>query len=221
MICSASLSFLAFTGVLARPDTIPTAFEAHVRAEVASLWSVDSADVRVEWPAASRPESYSGSTPFRVVGRGDDGWLVLVVTPPTLSPRAMRVHVGVLRSVPVAARALRANQTIGALDVVVRREVIWSGTATDITAAIGGWEVRRDLPAGAVLVGNAIAPPKVIAAGEKVVFVWSNHGVQIEREAVAMASARLGEMVQGQAGATRLTGRVTGPGTAQLKENMP
>jgi len=147
--------------------------------------------------------------------------LLLVVEPPHAAPQAVRFRAGVRRTVPVAAHALSMGQRLRTSDVIVREDVIWGSGAADVMTALDGWEMRRDVAAGVPLIGSVVAAPRVIATGDPVVFYWSDHGVRIEREALALAPARLGEMVQGMAGSVRLSGRATGPGAAQLKEKGP
>jgi len=221
MICSASLSLLSLAFTLGHADTVPVPFAERVRVAVAARWAVDTADLQLQWTAIAHAEEIAADTPFHLTGRGDDGWLVVVAEPAHLAPRAMRVRAGVSRDIPVAAHALRTGQQIALKDMTTRRDIIWSAGAAAANTSAVGWEARHDLAEGAPLIGNAVIAPRVITAGQMVVFYWSSHGVRVERLAVASAPARLGETVQAQAGGTKLTGRATGPGTAQMKENNP
>jgi flagella basal body P-ring formation protein FlgA len=221
MICSASLKLALLMTAAVRGDTVPPSFAGRVRAEIAVRWQVDSALLRLQWGAVGRPAAITDSTPFHLSGRGNDGWLVVILTPLKAPPQAIRVRAGVLRNVAVAARSLHIGERLKPEDMAQRPDVVWSPTALDFSGSLAGWEVRREVVAGTVLSNEVVVAPRVIAAGDAVLFIWSNHGVRIEREAAAVSAARLGEVVQGQVGLTRLTGRVIGPGLAQLKETVP
>ena len=215
MTCCASLLLLLAVGT--PHDSVPASFAARVRSEVATRWSVEPAAVQVAWETPPVDSLLGEGTPFHLSGRGNDGWLVVVVEPPHAAPHAFRIRAGVICRVPVATRALHQGQRLVASDYVEHDEVVWSALAVNVITTLTGWELRRDVAAGAILAGNTVAAPKVIAAGETIRFVWADRGIRIEREAVALSPARLGEKVQGMAGSIRLSGVATGPGTAQLK----
>lgn len=221
MICSASLAAMLLLGAAPAGDTVPTAFAARVRDAIAARWQVDSTLVRLQWGAVGHPAAITDDAPFHLSGRGTDGWLVVIVTPAKAPPQAIRVRGGVVRRVPVALHPLRAGDHLSDHDVELRPDVVWSPTATDFAASLAGWEVRRDVVAGTILSSEIVTAPRIIAAGDPVTFVWANHGVRIERQAIAVGPARLGEEVQGQVGFTRLTGRAIAPGVAKLKETGP
>jgi hypothetical protein len=221
MICSASLKLALLLAAAARGDTVPAPFASRVRAEIAARWQLDSTLLRLQWGAVGHPAAITDETPFHLSGRGTDGWLVVILTPVKAPPQAIRVRAGVVRNVAVATRSLHIGERLKDEDVTRRPDIVWSPTAADFSGSLDGWEVRREVVAGTVLSREVVVAPRISAAGDPVLFVWSNHGVRIEREAAAVASARLGEVVQGQVGLTRLTGRVIAPGMAQLKETVP
>jgi flagella basal body P-ring formation protein FlgA len=217
--CSTSLLFaVAFAAPPARADTAPAALASRVRAAVAERWHVDSSRLELQWDHLPAASDSVFDAAVRITGQGNDGWLVAVLEPAHGMARAVRFRAGILRSLAVAARPLRAGQTLGASDLALHDEVVWSMNAPADATPAAGWEVRRDVPAGTVLTNAIVAAPRVIAAGDAVVFTWVSSGVRIEREARAETAARLGETVQGRANGVRLTGTATGPGTARLTE---
>jgi flagella basal body P-ring formation protein FlgA len=223
MICSASAATIAL--LLGAPasgaDTVPSAAIAtRVCGEVAERWHVDTSLVRLQWGLLPAFTSASDAAPLRLVGTGSDGWYLVVVEPVKGAPHAVRVHAGELRTLRIASHALRSGQQLAATDIGTRTEVVWGPPSSDSLAAPIGWEVRRDIVAGTILGPTAIVAPRVIAAGDKVVFAWAKNGVRIEREAVAIGPARLGEIVQARIGTSRLEGRATGHGVAELTEVM-
>ncbi|HEY3934499.1 MAG TPA: flagellar basal body P-ring formation chaperone FlgA [Gemmatimonadales bacterium] len=219
MICCSSLRLLAVVAAARAPaDTAPPAFASRVRAAVAERWHVDSSQLQLQWERLPTDSNGIFDAPLRITGQGTDGWLIAVLEPPRGMARAVRFRAGVLRSLAVAAHPLRAGQTIGADDLEMHDEVVWSINAPLVATPAAGWEIRRDIAAGAILTSAVVVPPRVIAAGDAVVFTWVSNGLRIEREARAESSARVGEAVQGRAGSARLTGTATGPGTARLAE---
>jgi flagella basal body P-ring formation protein FlgA len=218
MISSASL--LLLLAASAPPDTgVAAALAGRVAELVAERWQVAPAEVTLEWgrlPAMAD----SASGPVRLVGGARDGWFVVTLTPSDGRPRAARVRAGVWRDAVVAARDLPAGHTLTADDLRVEARVVWGPPDPDAAPVGPGWDVRRSVTAGTVLLPPIVQPALVVAPGDVVTFEWRRGSLLLERAGVARGGARLGERIEAVAGDARLRGVVIAPRRARL-EVMP
>jgi flagella basal body P-ring formation protein FlgA len=215
MIWCSSLLAAGLAFAPAHADSVPRAnLVAAVRREIAARWSVDTAALQLEWGLLPPMPADSALPPFHLSGAGTDGWFVVIMTPAHGGARAARVRAGVVRSVPSAARDLHIGDHITADAVVLKQQVVWGIASVALPASLAGWEMRRDLHQGEAFAPMLITAPRLVSVGDHVVLTWDQRGVHIERDAVALTSARLGELVQARAGTVRLTARVTAPDTA-------
>ena len=206
-------------------QAVPPAVAGRVAEWLAREWGVPAARLRLEWGRAQgRAPADGGSAgdpdvPFKVAGRGTDGWLVIVLDPASRAASALRVRAGVEDTVAVAARALASGTRLAAGDVSHEPRLRWGPPLPRVAAGPGpGWEVRRAVAAGEVLERPAVAPPALVAAGAPVRFVWAGGPVQVSVTGIALNSARQGEIVRARVvgRSDRLVGTVTGEGLAVL-----
>jgi flagella basal body P-ring formation protein FlgA len=192
---------------------------ARVAARIADAWRVPVEQVRLSWGRSSGIASPTDETTFRVLGRGEDGWFVVVFDPAASAAMAVRVRAGIERPVMVASRSLPAGSRIGDGDLREEMRVRWGVPSTDSLAAPApGWEVRRPLNAGEVVAAPAVAAPPLVFAGQPVRMEWQRGGVEVSVMGIALNNARRGETVRArlEERPARLTGTVVAPGTAVL-----
>jgi flagella basal body P-ring formation protein FlgA len=192
---------------------------ARVAARIASAWRVPVGQVRLTWGHCSGIASPDDETTFRVLGRGEDGWFVVVFDPAASTAMAVRVRAGIECPVMVASRSLAAGSRIGEGDLREEMRVRWGVPAADSAVApASGWEVRRPLTAGEVVTAPAVTPPPLVLAGQPVKMEWQRGGVEVSVMGIALNSARRGEKVRArlEERPAQLTGTVVAPGTAVL-----
>jgi flagella basal body P-ring formation protein FlgA len=192
---------------------------ARVAARIADAWRVPAEQVRLSWGRSSGTGSPADDTTFRVLGRGEDGWFVVVFDPAASAAMAVRVRAGIERPVMVAARSLPAGSRLSDGDLREEMRVHWGVPGTDsVTAPGSGWEVRRPLTAGDVVAAPAVAAPPLVFAGQPVKMEWQRGGVEVSVMGIALNNARRGETVRArlEERPARLTGTVVAPGTAVI-----
>lgn len=197
---------------------VPRALATRVAARIADEWRVAPEQVRLEWGRATGGAP-ADDAPFRLLGRGDAGWFVVVFAPADSAALAVRVRAGVECPVAVATRALAGGATLADGDLREEVRVHWGAPpATALVAPAPGWEVRRALRAGDVVAPPAVVAPPLVLAGEPVRLEWQSGAVQVSVVGIALNSARAGETVRArlEERPARLTGTVTAPGTAVL-----
>ena len=197
---------------------VPPALAGVVTAGFAKEWSTDSAAIRLEWGAVPGAAVLGPATPFRLMGKGTDGWYVAVFEPRLASPVAVRVRAGRLDTVTVAARPLAVSAVLTAADLRREARIAWGMPAPGGNEPGEGWVTRRPLVAGeAVTAANAV-PPQLVKAGEAVQLEWQRGGVVVGLGGVALGSGALGETVRvrlAERGGQR-TGRIVGPNAVRL-----
>jgi flagella basal body P-ring formation protein FlgA len=97
----------------------------------------------------------------------------------------------------------------------------WGPPDTTRAPVEPGWEVRRGVRAGELLVGVVVAPPKAVGPGEPLRIFWQRGGLEIELEAVALTGGRVGERVQARTETGRVTARMTAVGVARIEGGVP
>ena len=190
---------------------------SRVAARIADAWRVPVEQLRLTWGRSSGTDSPSEDTTFRVLGRGEDGWFVVVFDPAAHEAMAVRVRAGIERPVMIASRSLPAGSRLAEGDLREEMRVHWGVPAADSVLAPGtGWEVRRPLVAGEVVAAPAVAPPPLVFAGQPVKLEWQRGGVEVSVMGIALNNARRGETVRArlEERPARLTGTVVAPGTA-------
>lgn len=220
MISSAELLLTLVAGLPApTADTVPPLpVSRAVREALAQQLGADPEELVLEWGRLPAWAADTGAVTVRLGPVGKGGWLVATVRRGEAGPVAVRVRGGVVSRLPVASRPLGRGHIIADTDVTWDRAVAWGSANHSLQDELPiGWEVRRAVATGESLDQSMLQSPRVIAAGDKVAFVWQRGAVRLERVATAIASARLGESVRARAGDARLTGRATGPGEAILE----
>ena len=195
------------------------ALASRVAGRIAETWRVPVEQVRLAWGHAAGQGGFTDDVPFRLLGRGEDGWFVVVFDPAETGATAVRVRAGVERVVMVATRALPAGSRLVEGDTREETRVHWGAPAADSTSLPGtGWELRRALAAGEVVAPPAATAPALVVAGQPVRLEWERGGVQVSVVGIALNSARRGETVRArlEERPARLTGTVTAPGIAVL-----
>jgi flagella basal body P-ring formation protein FlgA len=214
----AGLSSLLLAGRTADAP-FPRALVARVAGRIAESWKVPVDQLRLAWGRPSGVPQLADDVPFRILGRGEDGWFVVVFDPAETGATAVRVRAGVERIVMVATRSMPAGSTLIEGDLNEETRVHWGVPAPDsaLVPAIG-WEIRRAITAGEVVAPPAVAAPPLVLAGHPVKLEWERGGVQVSVVGIALNNARRGETVRArlEERPARLTGTVTAPGTATL-----
>jgi flagella basal body P-ring formation protein FlgA len=213
---------LLLAGAVPAADTapVPPAAAARVAAGIAADWRVPVESLHLAWGRLDDGASVAQDAPFRLVGRGADGWRVVVFEPESAGAVAVRVRAAVHETGTVAARPVPAGMRLAAEDLGVDVRLHWGPAA----AAPGprpepGWEARRPLATGDVLAWPAVVAPPLIASGGTVRLIWSRGEVSVSLVGVALNSARRGETVRARVdGRTvRLAATAVEPGTAVLQ----
>jgi flagella basal body P-ring formation protein FlgA len=198
---------------------VSRALEARVSERIADAWKVPAAALRLQWGRSSSGSSPAEHAPFRVMGRGEGGWFVVVFDPAETHATAIRVRAGVEQPVMVATRPLRGGSALETGDLREEVRVHWGAPALDSTLTPGpGWQVRRAIAAGEVVTAPAVAPPPMVVAGEPVQLEWRSGGVQVSVQGIALNSASRGQVVRAriEERPAQLSGTVTAPGRAVL-----
>jgi flagella basal body P-ring formation protein FlgA len=200
-----------------RPE-VPAELAARVAGEVARLWGDDSAAVRLEWGALPPGASFPAGTRFRILGRGESGWLGVVFERPGAGGFAARLHAGADDSAAVAARAIRAGEQLAEADLRVEQRPRWGPPTRGQARAGAGWIARRALAPGDVLSASAAEPAPLVHAGETVQLEWRRGAVIVGLEGIALNSAGLGQPIRVRltTGGAARNGIVAGPGFARL-----
>lgn len=207
--------------LVARPvaaqQEIPAPLQAAVTATVAESWGVPASDVRLEW--GRLPEHpLPADAPFRLVGRGSDGWFAVVVNRPDASPYALRVRAGVRVTMPVATRALTAGHAITEDDVQQVERVRWGVPAGEPVQSPIGAVTRRAVAAGDLLRSPTIAPPTLVTSGDRVRVTFQRGGVTVSATGTAVGRGALGETISVRldTGYRRIRAVVVGTGAVQI-----
>lgn len=203
---------------LAAQTTVPAGLSARVAESVARQWGVAPAAIRLEWGRVAANAHLADAAPFRLLGRGDDGWYAVLVGPDS-APAAVRLRAGHLDSVVVAARAVAARSTLAADDLRVDARVRWGAPSRDDRfAPQAGWTTTRAYAAGEAFSSSGVGAPPLVRGGEAVHVTWARGGVAIDMQGTALAAGVLGQTIP-----VRLTGRagqrsavVAGPGLVRL-----
>jgi flagella basal body P-ring formation protein FlgA len=198
---------------------MPAGLDAAVAAGLAAEWSVDPAAVRLEWGAVPAAAVLGPATPFRLMGKGTDGWYVAVFEPRLSSPVAVRVRAGRHDPVTVAARPVGIYVVLAAADLRREARTAWGMPAPGGARPGEGWVTRRPLAAGEAVTAATAVPPQLVKAGDAVQLEWQRGGVMVGLGGVALGSGALGETVRvrlAQRGGQR-TGRIVGPNAVRLE----
>lgn len=195
------------------------ALEARVGERIADAWKVPVEALRMQWGRSSSGTSPGDDAPFKVMGRGEGGWFVVVFDPADSNATAIRVRAGVEQPVMVAARPLRSATRLASGDMREEVRVHWGAPSPErALTPMPGWEIRREISTGEVVTVPAVVAPPLVVAGEPVQLEWQSGGVHVSVTGIALNSASRGEMVRArlEERPARLTGTVTAPGRAML-----
>lgn len=195
-----------------------------IEAQLRMTMNVGTLPARFEYDqrdAAFLNTPLAGRTVELVVGGRSDRVPVRVVLydGDTVSDeRAVRVGMQIERRVVIAQQTLRRGHRVGAHDL--RTETRWVGAGSDPAdpTLVGGLAVKSTVRAGEVIDAVQLEPPEVIKRGD-IVVVRSLTGSAVVRLRVrALASGRVGEVIEFRREGTRqtLTARVAGPGLAVI-----
>lgn len=197
-----------------------------VAAQIADKWSVDAADVQLDFGrAAAQVAALPASASCRLAGKGTDGYFVCLFHGDGADDVAVRVRAGVREATPVAAHALSAGAILAEGDVTTTVGSHWGPprTLTHGTAPAAGWIVRRALAAGDALRDTDAAPPALVQQGQTVRVMWDRGAVHLEWNGVALNAARRGERVRARVDgrAIALDGIAADEGVVQLAGRQP
>jgi len=205
----------------AAPPAAPTVsaeLAGEVAARIAGDWEVDPSALSLRWGHVPASVARPGAEVLRLIGRGSNGWLAVVVQPAEGRAISVRVRAGLTDSVWVAARELAAGSVLETEDMRAETRLRWGPPRSAGQRPDPGWDVRRRLAAGDELAPPMVVPPAWVTAGESVRLEWSRGGVSIALTGVALNSAREGGTVRARVSgrAAPVSGIVTGPGLATL-----
>ena len=110
---------LMVTRAMALPVT--RALEERVAERIADAWKIPLGSLRMQWGRSSSGVSPMADAPFKVMGRGQGGWFVVVFDPSDSNAMAIRLRAGVEQPVMVAAQPLRPGTRLTSGDL--REEV--------------------------------------------------------------------------------------------------
>jgi flagella basal body P-ring formation protein FlgA len=197
---------------------VPPRLAASVASAIAAQWAADTSAIRLEWGVIPSAAELSDSTPFRLTGKGGDGWFVALFQPRNKSAVAVRVRAGVSDTIALAARPLPAGSALAAGDVRFATGVRWGTPIADFLPA-DGWVTRRALAAGDELTPATVMAPQLVKSGDAVRVEWQRGAVTVALDGIALASGALGETVSvrlAQRGGQR-RGKVTASGSVRLE----
>lgn len=193
--------------------------QARVGERIADAWKIPVDALRLQWGRSSSATSPHSDAPFKVMGRGEGGWFVVVFDPADSNAAAIRVRAGVEQPVMVATRPLRSGQRLQPGDLREEIRVHWGAPSLDSALTpMPGWDVRRPIAAGEVVMAPAVVAPPLVMAGQPVQLEWQSGGVLVSVTGIALNSASRGELVRArlEERPARLTGTVTAAGRAML-----
>lgn len=213
---------LAVAASVAAVDTVPPSLVAAVSELVAARHGIAVDLVRLDWGRLPLLPAEQASVSIRLGPESRDGWFVAVIDPEPGAPVSVRVRAGAQALLPVAARPIPAGTLLGEADIAWEERTAWGANGREVLAASpAGGELRRSVVAGDLLDEHSVQPATAVSAGQPVTMVWSRGGVRLERTAVALTNARIGETVRARAGDARLTGRAVAPGMAMIEGDAP
>lgn len=187
---------------------LPPLLVQRIAGAVAERWDVPAERVRLEFSMLERSALLPAQAPFRLLGRGDDGWFAIVFEPKGQSPLAAKLRAGLEDSVAIAVRPLPAGAQLAASDINYTVRTAWRGPMrTAAPLARPGDLVRRAITKDEVLAAPAVTPAPLVTAGASVQLEWRRGDVIIELQGTAVNAAAAGEPVQ-----VRVAGR-----TGQLR----
>lgn len=130
----------------------------------------------------------------------------------------MRLHI--FDSVVVAARAIRARQTLTLEDLRVEEQEIGASGDNYYTdpAEVVGLVSHRRLAPGQPLLRTMVKKPHLVKSGDIVTIVASVNGVEVKMEGVVLDSGREDEIVRVRNTTSRrvIKGRVVAAGTVEV-----
>lgn len=187
---------------------LPPLLVQRIAGAVAERWAVPADRVRLEFSLLERGAMLPAQSPFRLLGRGEDGWFAIVFEPQGQAPLAAKLRAGLEDSVAVAVRPLPAGTELAAADMRYVLKTAWRGPLRAAAPlARPGDRVRRAIARDEVLAAPAVTPAPLVAAGASVQLEWRRGDVTIELQGTAVNAAAAGEPVQ-----VRVAGR-----TGQLR----
>ncbi len=209
--------------VLALGDSVPDLVADRVRAAIGRTWTVPAERVRIEWGRIGRAAVIGPDAAFRLFGGGRDGRFVVAVKTQSGGEAAIGVRAGLLDSVWVAARPMPAGTRLAPSDLRREERLLWGAPAARGAPSPVGWLTERAVGEADPLRPPVIAEPPLIAAGDRVRFLWEQDGLQIVREGIATTAARRGDRVAARDPNRQesIQGIATGPGAARLVRKEP
>jgi flagella basal body P-ring formation protein FlgA len=198
---------------------VPAGFAARVAVEIGRTWDVSAEELVLSFGTGSLA-GVPDSSPFRLLGAGENGWFALVAEPAGGRPIAVRLRAGRSITRQVATRALRTGVRLAAGDIREESFLMWGPPPANHMALAGeGWVVRRALGSGTPLDPAHVAPPPLVEAGQPVRIIWYEGAVSIALQGTAMNDAAMGESVRVRTGGR--TGVIRGLVTASGEARMP
>lgn len=122
--------------------------------------------------------------------------------------------------VMIAAKTLRRKDIISRGDIAQKRVSLGGIRGGYITKfeEILGWEVKRNIPVGAIIGANAVRRQLLVKRGELVVIIAKNAKFEVKMSGVAKSSGAKGDTVQvtNQSSKKVVEGVVIAPGVVQV-----
>ena len=181
------------------PQMVPQSLVSEIQAQVGRAWSVSPEQVVLEWGRLPQGRTIAHGSQVELVGSGRGGdWVVRFRDPAdsNAGPRAgvfgVRVRAGVLRTRPVAARAILNGSTLTSDDVRWDTSVHW-GPLQIVALDPVGQVAQQPLHPGDPLVSPAVQTPAAVRAGDPVEVIWSSGSIQLTLTGTAASTARAGQ----------------------------
>lgn len=197
------------------PDSIREAARAAALQNGASDVEAVGVDERLKLPACGDALQTEMQ---RVIQRGSGTVTVSCLGP---SPWRLFVPVRVAEQLPVVVlrRNVQPGEVLAADDLEVRQQAS-AGLPFDYVGKAElavGQTVRRNQPAGAVLLASALEQPQGVERGALVTLIAANATIQVKAEGVALGPGRLKERVRVRSASGRVVeGVVEAPGQVRV-----
>jgi flagella basal body P-ring formation protein FlgA len=198
--------------------SFPPALERAIVNDLAEQWNARTQDISLHWGVVRDPKLIDQVTNYRLVGKGVNGWFAVLFDCDDRPAFAVRLRVGVRRSVMLALRDLEEGHTLRESDFTTDERLTWGPPSEIAVPPAAGWRVVAAIRAGEVLAEPQVMAAPVVLRGDRVKLTWQRGVVTVTLEGIAECDAAAGHCVavrlRGRRGTRR--GTVTGPGRAYL-----
>jgi flagella basal body P-ring formation protein FlgA len=190
-----------------------------VRDSVAARWDTPADRVVLDWGSSNGARQHETAAAVELLGSGTGGYWVASFATRSGEVVRVRVRAGVIRSRPVAARALGRGSVLSADDVTYDAVTEWGPLdAAPEAEAAPGWVTHRVIAEGDVLRSPAVAPAPAVESGRPVEALWRRGAVEVVLQGRALGTAAVGRDVYVRTeDGRRFRGVVQAPGRVLLE----